>query len=58
MIESGGDPKVGRGRAIFGILTISDRASAGVYEDQSGPEILNFFQQAIQSRYGLGMVVT
>ncbi|GLC47313.1 hypothetical protein PLESTB_001218100 [Pleodorina starrii] len=35
--------------ARFGVLTISDRASAGVYEDLSGPAILNFFSEAVDS---------
>lgn len=33
----------------FGIVTVSDRASAGVYEDEGGPSILTFFEQAIRS---------
>lgn len=36
--------------AKFGVLTISDRASAGIYDDKSGPAILQFFQEAIESR--------
>lgn len=35
--------------AKFGILTISDRASTGVYEDLSGPAIAEFFKEAIKS---------
>ena len=35
---------------IFGIVTVSDRASKGVYEDLSGPAILDFFHEAIKSR--------
>ncbi len=34
---------------IIGILTASDRASSGEYEDQSGPAILEFFSEAIHS---------
>jgi molybdopterin adenylyltransferase len=41
--DSIGDP------AKFGVLTISDRASSGVYEDLSGPAILQFFSEAVQS---------
>ena len=41
--ESVGDP------AVFGVVTVSDRASAGIYEDKSGPAILNFFHEAIKS---------
>lgn len=37
--------------AVFGILTVSDRASQGVYEDASGPAILGFFQEAVKSKY-------
>lgn len=37
--------------AKFGVLTVSDRASHGVYADLSGPAILKFFQEAIDSRY-------
>ena len=36
--------------AIFGIVTVSDRASEGVYEDLSGPAILGFFHEAVKSR--------
>ena len=38
------------GDAIFGVVTVSDRASAGVYSDESGPAILQFFSEAIKSR--------
>ena len=31
----------------FGILTASDRASRGVYEDKSGPEIEEFLQEIL-----------
>lgn len=40
-----GDP------AVFGILTVSDRASTGEYEDEGGPAILGFFQEAIASKW-------
>lgn len=43
--ESVGDP------AKFGVVTVSDRASQGVYDDQSGPAIVQFFQEAIKSRW-------
>ena len=33
--------------ALFGVLTASDRASAGTYEDLSGPAIEGFFRDAI-----------
>ncbi|MBT4065716.1 MAG: molybdopterin adenylyltransferase [Euryarchaeota archaeon] len=35
--------------AIFGILTVSDRAHSGEYDDQGGPAILGFFDEAINS---------
>lgn len=38
-----GDP------VVLGILTVSDRASEGTYEDEGGPAILGFFQEAIRS---------
>lgn len=41
--DSLGDP------ARFGVLTVSDRASSGVYEDLSGPAILQFFKEAVKS---------
>lgn len=41
--DSLGDP------AKFGIVTVSDRASSGVYADDSGPAILQFFHEAIKS---------
>ena len=37
--------------AIFGVVTVSDRASEGMYDDISGPAIIEFFQEAIKSRY-------
>ena len=33
----------------FGILTISDRASSGIYEDRSGPAIESFLSSVITS---------
>jgi len=40
-----GDP------AVFGILTVSDRAHSGNYEDESGPAIIGFFEEAIASEW-------
>ena len=40
-----GDP------ATFGILTVSDRASKGEYQDEGGPAILGFFEEAISSEW-------
>ena len=48
-LRGGVDETVGD-EATFGIVTVSDRASAGVYEDLSGPAILNFFREAVKSR--------
>jgi len=33
----------------LGIITVSDRASSGQYEDEGGPAILEFFTEAINS---------
>lgn len=33
----------------FGVITVSDRASKGEYEDEGGPAILAFFNEAINS---------
>jgi molybdopterin adenylyltransferase len=41
--ESVGDP------AMFGVVTVSDRASGGVYQDQSGPAIMQFLAEAVHS---------
>ena len=35
--------------ATFGVVTVSDRASSGVYNDLSGPAILQFFAEAVHS---------
>src|SRR5690349_16693655 len=35
--------------AIIGIVTVSDRASAGVYEDRSGPAIAAYLAEALAS---------
>lgn len=45
----GGSPECVGDPVVFGVVTVSDRASAGVYDDASGPEILRFFQEAIIS---------
>lgn len=42
--DSVGDP------CTFGVLTVSDRASQGAYEDLGGPAILRFFEEAIKSK--------
>jgi molybdopterin adenylyltransferase len=47
---SGGDAASSVGDPCkFGVLTISDRASAGVYDDLSGPAILSEINQAVLS---------
>jgi len=38
-----GDP------VVLGIVTVSDRASQGTYEDEGGPAICGFFEEAIKS---------
>ena len=35
--------------ARIGIVTVSDRASAGAYEDEGGPAILGFLREAVAS---------
>eukprot|EP00798_Chlamydomonas_sp_ICE-L_P017677 gene17677-24028_t len=49
-ISGGSETSIGDA-ARFGVLTISDRASTGVYEDLGGPAILEFFAQAIDSKW-------
>lgn len=46
---SGGSADSIGDRARLGVLTISDRASAGVYDDLSGPAILQFFHDVLDS---------
>lgn len=41
----------------FGVLTASDRASSGEYEDLSGPAIESFLQQAITSPWEIVRMV-
>ena len=48
-LEGGSADSVGD-FARLGVVTVSDRASSGVYEDLSGPAILQFFDEAIKSR--------
>lgn len=35
--------------ALFGIVTVSDRASDGVYEDRGGPAIESYLQEVLNS---------
>jgi hypothetical protein len=53
----GGDPLSIGDPAVFGVITVSDRASSGVYEDLSGPAILQFFHEAIESPWTAKYVV-
>ena len=46
---SGGSPSSVGDPTVLGVLTVSDRASGGVYEDRGGPEILRFFHEAVVS---------
>lgn len=46
---SGGSPSSVGDPCTVGVLTVSDRASEGVYEDRGGPEILRFFDEAVLS---------
>lgn len=35
--------------AILGIVTVSDRASSGTYQDEGGPAVLTFFEEGLAS---------
>ena len=37
--------------ALVGVLTVSDRASSGEYADLSGPEVLAFLKEALDSEW-------
>ncbi len=45
-------------RIKAGILTVSDRASAGVYQDISGPAIKNWLERAVLSPHDVIMQLT
>jgi len=47
--QSGGTPDSVGDPAVLGVLTVSDRAAAGEYEDLGGPAILGFFAEAVLS---------
>jgi molybdopterin adenylyltransferase len=49
--QQGGNPDSIGDAAVFGVVTISDRASGGVYQDQSGPAILQFLAEAVHSEW-------
>ena len=48
-LEGGSSESIGD-HSIFGVVTVSDRASQGIYDDESGPAIIQFFHEAIKSR--------
>lgn len=37
--------------ARFGVITVSDRASSGVYEDRGGPAIADYFAEVVTSPF-------
>ena len=47
--NAGGEPGVSPAR--FGVVTVSDRASAGVYEDRGGPAIREFLAGYVTSSH-------
>ncbi|KAF5837657.1 MoaB/Mog domain-containing protein [Dunaliella salina] len=49
--HSGGSGQSVGDACKIGVVTVSDRASTGVYEDQSGPAILQFFHEALESKW-------
>ena len=53
MQMSGGSLSSVGDAAVLGILTVSDRASSGEYEDLGGPAIAEFFSEAIASPWTL-----
>lgn len=51
-VNRGSPPSKGMSTGVpckFGIVTSSDRASSGEYEDKSGPAIVGFLEEAISS---------
>jgi len=40
-------------KLVIGVLTMSDRASTGVYEDKSGKEIINFIEKSFDCEYSI-----
>jgi molybdopterin adenylyltransferase len=45
------EPPTGDGAARIGIVTVSDRASLGVYEDRGGPAIREYLDEVLASRW-------
>ena len=48
---AGGSPDSVGDLARVGVVTVSDRASSGEYDDQSGPEVLAFLDEALDSEW-------
>jgi len=44
-------------KAIIGVLTVSDRASRGEYEDRGGPAILEYLGEVIESPFSVSSKV-
>ena len=51
IIATGGTPDSIGDAVDIGILTVSDRASAGSYDDESGPAIVQFLTAALDSQW-------
>ncbi|KAH7617554.1 putative Molybdopterin adenylyltransferase [Nannochloris sp. 'desiccata'] len=49
-LKGGSSDSIGD-HAKFGVVTVSDRASQGIYADESGPAIIQFFHEAINSSF-------
>jgi len=42
-----------RRTAVIGVVTASDRASTGIYEDQSGPAIISFLTKVLKTPFSI-----
>jgi molybdopterin adenylyltransferase len=51
IIATGGNPNSVGDATNIGIITVSDRASTGTYEDESGPAIVQFLAAALDSQW-------
>lgn len=51
IIATGGKPDSVGDATNIGIITVSDRASAGTYEDESGPAVVQFLAAALDSQW-------
>jgi molybdopterin adenylyltransferase len=47
MLEPRPMPERAKDGAVIGVVTVSDRASAGLYRDQSGPAIVSFLERVV-----------